>query len=130
MTKQIAKRLLAVAAIQTGFRFPPYFPWRRCGRPRSSRKTGLANSSGRHFAEASYGVRTVRECIAFHPFVEDKIWEQNRNNKPQTPPKTVLRDIGKGRRINHIVFLGLFLRAGGRRFEPCHVHQLVSLQKS
>jgi hypothetical protein len=26
----------------------------------------------------------------------DKMWEQNGNNKPQTPPKTVLRDIGKG----------------------------------
>ena len=28
--------------------------------------------------------------------VQPKMWEQNGNNKPQIPSKTVLHDIGKG----------------------------------
>jgi hypothetical protein len=38
-----------------------------------------------------------------------KMWEQNGNNKPQTPPKTVLHDMGKGwkNQPHHVSWIAL-----------------------
>jgi hypothetical protein len=53
--------------------------------------------------------------------------EQNGNNKLQTPPKTVLHDIGKGYKNQPHNVSWFTLQAGGHRFDPGHVHHISLL---
>jgi len=51
------------------------------------------------------------------------IREQSRNKTRQTASKTEYHDIGKGKTNKLLAILVLALQAGGRRFDPGHVHQ-------
>src|SRR5579859_5404653 len=57
-----------------------------------------------------------------------KIREQLGNKCCQTPSKTVYHDIGKGKKRQPHSVLKSHLQAGGRRFDPGHVHQPLSFQ--
>jgi hypothetical protein len=58
--------------------------------------------------------------------VPQKIQEQLGNKCCQKPSKTVYHDIGKGKKRQPRSILKIHLQAGGRRFDPGHVHQTSS----